>query len=100
MRQRTDLATPTAHAAANMKTLSPQRLACPHCQAPVKRVPRGLIDRLISVFVPIWRFACPAPRCGWTGLVRRGAPGTLRYDHRKVYADGQALEPRAQHLRG
>lgn len=76
-----------------MKSLASHRLVCPHCQTPVKRVPRRVLDRLISLFVPIWRFGCPAPRCGWSGLVRRGAPGTHRYDHRKIYEVGQVLEP-------
>lgn len=44
---------------------------CPRCQGRAYRVPRRLVDRLISIFVPIRRYSCCSPRCGWVGNVRR-----------------------------
>ena len=91
VRQRTDPARASAHAAAIMKSPSPQSLVCPHCHAPVKRVPRRLTDRLVSLFAPVWRFSCPAPRCGWQGLVRRDAPGAAHHVRGRAYGGRKAL---------
>lgn len=46
------------------------RLLCPHCLGSLSRVRRDLLDRLISVFVPVRRYRCPTMRCEWEGLLR------------------------------
>jgi len=43
---------------------------CPRCYGSVMRVRRRYIDRLISVVVPVHRYHCISPSCGWTGNLR------------------------------
>lgn len=42
---------------------------CPHCNSrdSVYRVKRRLIDRALSLFVPVQRYSCDALGCGWEG---------------------------------
>jgi hypothetical protein len=44
---------------------------CPTCGQPIVRIQRRPLDRLHSVFVPVWRFACSSRNCGWTDTIRR-----------------------------
>jgi len=34
------------------------------------RVERHFLDRVISLAVPVRRYRCVAPRCGWEGTLR------------------------------
>ncbi len=34
------------------------------------QMPRGRIDRLFSVFLPVRRFGCSNSACGWEGILR------------------------------
>lgn len=43
------------------------RPLCPRCRGQVQRIPRRLIDRLMSLFSPVQRFRCPLPLCQWVG---------------------------------
>lgn len=44
---------------------------CPECSDLVYRVPRRLIDRLISLFSPVQRYRCFSPYCTWEGNMPR-----------------------------
>jgi hypothetical protein len=51
-------------------------VSCPRCHAPVLRIHRRPIDRLVSLFSPLYRYQCTALECEWTGnLPRERAPG-------------------------
>lgn len=66
-------------------------LACPRCGLAAYRVPRSLLDRLSSLFVPQLRLRCFAKFCGWQGLVRRDAPGTEHFKPKRVYRPRHVL---------
>lgn len=53
--------------------------ACPACGGELTRVPRHTVDRIAGVFLPVRRYACNNPRCGWQGL--RISRGKRRKDH-------------------
>lgn len=59
----------------------------------MRRVPRHTGDRLLSLFVPVWRFRCAAPCCGWEDRVRRGAAGRGQARLGSLYSGRQVLEP-------
>jgi hypothetical protein len=42
---------------------------CPGCYGPVYRVPRRVIDRLISLVSPRHRYECRSPDCCWEGTL-------------------------------
>lgn len=44
---------------------------CPRCDGDLIRIRRRLVDRLISVFVPVRRFRCVYLGCFWEGNLRR-----------------------------
>ena len=44
--------------------------ACPRCRGPAIRVPRRLVDLLMSMFITVSRFRCSSADCGWEGNVR------------------------------
>jgi hypothetical protein len=44
---------------------------CPKCSDQVYRVPRRLVDRFISLFVPVQRYKCHSAHCGWEGNMPR-----------------------------
>jgi len=44
--------------------------ACPRCNGAAYRVPRRLVDRLMSRFVGISRYRCRSTDCGWEGNLR------------------------------
>lgn len=48
---------------------------CPKCGCPAQRVPRRLIDRLLSRFTPVERYRCLSPACVWEGNLREAASG-------------------------
>jgi len=43
---------------------------CPHCNAPATRVPRRLVDLLLSMFVTVSRYRCRSMDYGWEGNLR------------------------------
>nr|WP_316640567.1 hypothetical protein [uncultured Roseateles sp.] len=43
------------------------RPLCPLCKGHVQRIPRRLVDRLMSLFSPVQRFRCQTARCRWLG---------------------------------
>ena len=43
---------------------------CPRCNGPATRVPRRLVDLILSAFVAVSRFRCKSKDCGWEGNVR------------------------------
>lgn len=55
---------------------------CPVCQAPLRRVPRRMIDRVAGLFTSVRRYRCRSFGCQWEGNlpVDRNAPasGTSR----------------------
>jgi len=51
------------------------RLACPRCGQHLVRVERRLLDRLISLVVPVQRYRCRMHNCQWEGTVRTNANG-------------------------
>jgi len=40
---------------------------CPRCRAEAYRVRRRLIDRILSLVRPQYRFRCSSMDCGWQG---------------------------------
>lgn len=46
---------------------SAHELACPQCNASVYRVPRRLVDRVISMIVLRHRYRCSSLYCDWEG---------------------------------
>jgi hypothetical protein len=43
---------------------------CPRCAAHLIRVRRRVVDRLLSLFVPVHRYECSHYCCGWKGSIR------------------------------
>lgn len=66
----------TAPAWPDGRSQSCRRPECPRCSGPVLRVRRRIIDRMISLFVPVHRYRCNALGCTWEGNLRthRDAP--------------------------
>ena len=72
----------------NHRSLKP---ACPLCTGTVDRVPRTLLDRVLSHFLPrgqaLYRYQCWVPTCAWQGILKRragrsnvyGAEGSRRH---------------------
>jgi len=46
---------------------------CPRCQGYVIRVPRRLVDRVMSLLLPRQRYSCQSAGCHWEGNLRPGA---------------------------
>jgi len=46
-------------------------LRCPRCNGELIRVRRRLIDKLLSIVIPVRRFRCVDAGCIWEGNVRR-----------------------------
>ena len=44
---------------------------CPECGAPVQRVHRHLVDRLVGLVRSVHRYRCTAAACGWEGRLHR-----------------------------
>ena len=45
---------------------------CPRCgNTDLLRIHRRLLDRLLSLVRPVYRFRCADPRCAWEGNVRQ-----------------------------
>jgi len=44
--------------------------ACPRCKGSAYRVPRRLVDRVMSRFVWVIRYRCRSMVCGWEGNLR------------------------------
>lgn len=58
---------------------------CPRCLGGLNRVPRGSLDRLISLVVPVRRYRCRALACAWEGRLRNsrftlGAGDNVKHD--------------------
>ncbi len=45
--------------------------SCPQCGDTVLRVPRRVVDRLYSLFHPVYRYQCTSLECGWQGNLPR-----------------------------
>jgi hypothetical protein len=43
-------------------------------------VQRHLADRMLSLFVTVFRYRCDEPLCGWEGLVHGGPAGTTTHE--------------------
>ena len=48
---------------------------CPRCKGYVIRVPRRLVDRVVSLLLPRQRYACQSVACHWEGNLRPAAGG-------------------------
>lgn len=44
--------------------------ACPRCNGPAYRVPRRLVDLLMSIFISVNRYRCRSMSCGREGNLR------------------------------
>lgn len=44
--------------------------ACPRCNGAATRVPRRLVDLLMSMFMTVNRYRCRSVDCGWEGNLR------------------------------
>lgn len=47
---------------------------CPVCGGALKRIRRRPVDRLVSLFRPVMRYRCTAPRCDWMGNLPKPRP--------------------------
>ena len=45
-------------------------LVCPRCGGQLRRIPRRVIDRLVSIVIPLHRYECVALGCYWQGSLR------------------------------
>ena len=43
---------------------------CPLCGGSVRRIRRRSEDRLVSLFVKVYRYSCNSRACGWEGCLR------------------------------
>lgn len=43
---------------------------CPVCNGSTDRIPRRLVDLLVSIFTPVHRFRCRSVSCIWEGNIR------------------------------
>jgi len=43
---------------------------CPRCNNPAYRVPRRVVDLLVSMFMTVSRYRCHSMECGWEGNLR------------------------------
>jgi hypothetical protein len=59
-------------AAALMQIPHQMPKVCPRCGGEVARIPRRLIDRVISLVRPVQRYRCTALQCQWIGNLSRG----------------------------
>lgn len=50
--------------------------ACPLCKQTAYRVHRRLMDRMLNLFISIWRFRCSAVGCHWEGNLRKNEVST------------------------
>ena len=41
------------------------------CGQPAYRVRRRIVDRIMSLIIPLQRYRCSSDACGWIGNVRR-----------------------------
>jgi hypothetical protein len=64
---------------------APVRPACPHCNGAVNRVPRRLMDHLVSALVPVRRYSCRTLACHWEGTLRDECFDLLPADNAKRY---------------
>lgn len=64
---------------------APSRPACPRCAGAVNRVPRRLMDRLVSALVPVRRYSCRTLACHWEGALRDECFDLLPADNTKRY---------------
>ena len=46
--------------------------SCPQCGDTALRVHRRVVDRLYSLFHPVYRYQCTSLECGWQGNLPRG----------------------------
>jgi hypothetical protein len=55
-------------------------VTCPKCGGPIHRVHRTTSDRFLSLYVPVRRYRCHSPDCGWHGLRvgKHGSPQAAR----------------------
>lgn len=51
-------------------TYSHIRCACPRCNGHAIRIPRRLVDLLLSMFITVSRYRCHSTDCGWEGNLR------------------------------
>lgn len=47
-----------------------RRPSCPCCGGRLRRIPRHVLDRLLCLFAPRYRYHCTSHTCRWTGLLR------------------------------
>lgn len=52
--------------------------ACPHCRGSLNRIPRRMVDHLISLVLPVRRYRCLSMGCEWEGNLRDKRPLHLR----------------------
>jgi hypothetical protein len=50
----------------NERYRHPRRM-CPQCGDTVLRIHRRVIDRLYSLYHPVYRYQCTSLECGWQG---------------------------------
>jgi uncharacterized protein with PIN domain len=43
---------------------------CPLCNGSINRIPRRLVDLVLSLFTPVQRYRCRSFKCDWEGNLR------------------------------
>jgi hypothetical protein len=61
------------------------RHVCPACGGPADLVHRKRLDRIVSAFYKVHRYACRDEGCGWEGL--------LRSSHRRPEKKAKGMRP-------
>jgi len=77
LRQRQRDAIKAMHAPSAFDSVNPghadysdQPCTCPHCNGPLVRIPRRMIDLVTSMFISVSRYRCCSMDCGWEGNLR------------------------------
>lgn len=67
---------------------------CPCCEGHLYRVPRRVVDVLLSILLPVHRYRCRSEACGWEGNLRKKTPSRPDLDFGDGYGEGSyILEP-------
>jgi hypothetical protein len=72
--------------------------SCPRCQRRTDRVARRWFERVLSLFMPVARYRCASPACGWEGLLMRRHHQRRHSTHPRGNDRPQRLEPARLHL--
>ena len=56
---------------------------CPICNGSTYRIPRRLVDRIVNLFTPVYRYRCRTMNCIWEGNIRKYGADQLNISKEK-----------------